>query len=101
MIMGTLVVLDRASREGADKVQAFFNPALNWIQRWLPLFYVPTLVVLPQAVQGIAGAPGAWDRDGLRALNVGFHSGDRAVHMVQGGCLRLRRSLSWPGPSRA
>ena len=57
MIMGTLVVLDRFSKQGADKVQAFFNPALNWIQRWLPLFYVPTLVVLPQAVQGIAGAP--------------------------------------------
>lgn len=55
-IMGTLLALDRFSKEGADKVQAFFNPALNWIQRWLPLFYVPTLVVLPQAVHGIAGA---------------------------------------------
>ena len=57
MIMGTLVVLDRVSKPSADKLQAFFNPALNWIQRWLPLFYVPTLVVLPQAVQGIAGMP--------------------------------------------
>ncbi len=57
MIMGTLVALDRVSKQGADKLQAFFNPALNWIQRWLPLFYVPTLVVLPQAVQGIAGMP--------------------------------------------
>ena len=57
MIMGTLLVLDKTSKKGADKVQAFFNPALNWVQRWLPLFYVPTLVVLPQAVQGIGGAP--------------------------------------------
>ena len=57
MIMGTLLLLDRTSKKGADKVQAFFNPALNWVQRWLPLFYVPTLVVLPQAVEGIAGAP--------------------------------------------
>ncbi len=56
MIMGTLLALDRFSKDGADKVQAFFNPALNWIQRWLPLFYVPTLVVLPQAIQGIPGA---------------------------------------------
>ena len=57
MIMGTLVILNKFSKEGADKLQAFFNPALNWIQRWLPLFYVPTLVVLPQAVHGIAGTP--------------------------------------------
>ena len=57
MIMGTLVALDKFSKEGADKLQAFFNPALNWIQRWLPLFYVPTLVVLPQAVHGIGGMP--------------------------------------------
>lgn len=59
MIMGTLLALDRFSKQGADKVQAFFNPALNWIQRWLPLFYVPTLVVLPQAIQGIGGMPRA------------------------------------------
>ena len=57
MIMGTLVGLERFSKSGTDKFQAFFSPALDWIQRWLPLFYVPTLVVLPRAVQGIAGTP--------------------------------------------
>lgn len=31
-----------------------FKPALNWIQRWLPLFFVPTLVVLPIALQAVA-----------------------------------------------
>lgn len=56
MIMGTLLALDACSKDGADRVLSFFNPALNWIQRWLPLFYVPTLIVLPQAVQGIGGA---------------------------------------------
>lgn len=55
IIVGTLLVLQEASKETADKIQAFFNPALNWIQRWLPLFYVPTLVVLPVAIQGIQG----------------------------------------------
>lgn len=55
IIVGTLLVLQEVSKTTAERVQAFFNPALNWIQRWLPLFYVPTLVVLPVAVQGIQG----------------------------------------------
>ena len=57
IIISTLLTLDRCSKDGADRVLTFFNPALNWIQRWLPLFYVPTLVVLPQALEGIAGEP--------------------------------------------
>ena len=56
IIIGTLLVLQEVSKTTAERLQAFFNPALNWIQRWLPLFYVPTLVVLPVAVQGIQGA---------------------------------------------
>ncbi len=55
IIIATLLALQEASQKTADRLQAFFNPALNWIQRWLPLFYVPTLVVLPVAVQGIQG----------------------------------------------
>ena len=55
IIISTLLALDRCSEDGADRLLTFFNPALNWIQRWLPLFYVPTLVVLPQALEGIAG----------------------------------------------
>ncbi|CAN4128072.1 unnamed protein product [Withania somnifera] len=34
-------------------------PALLFIQRWLPLFYVPSLVVLPLAVKDIPAASGA------------------------------------------
>ncbi|KAK6137239.1 hypothetical protein DH2020_029028 [Rehmannia glutinosa] len=36
----------------------FFQPALLFIQRWLPLFYVPSLVVLPLAVKDIPAASG-------------------------------------------
>ena len=57
IIISTLLTLERCSEDGADRVLTFFNPALNWIQRWLPLFYVPTLVVLPLALEGIAGVP--------------------------------------------
>jgi hypothetical protein len=40
----------------ANKILAFYGPALNWIARWLPIFYVPALVTLPLALQGIPGA---------------------------------------------
>jgi hypothetical protein len=39
----------------ANKILAFYGPALNWIARWLPIFYVPALVTLPLALQGIPG----------------------------------------------
>jgi hypothetical protein len=65
-IIGTLLALDAASKEAADRVVWLFNPALNWIQRWLPLFYVPTLVVVPLAIQGI---PGECIFHGLLLLN--------------------------------
>jgi hypothetical protein len=39
----------------ANKILAFYSPALNWIARWLPIFYVPALVTLPLALQGIPG----------------------------------------------
>lgn len=39
----------------ANKILTFYGPALNWIARWLPIFYVPALVTLPLALQGIPG----------------------------------------------
>lgn len=42
----------------ANKVEAFFSPAILFIQRWLPLFYVPSLVVVPLAVKGIPASEG-------------------------------------------
>lgn len=45
--------------DAADKVESFFSPANLFVQRWLPLFYVPSLVVVPLAVKGISAAEGA------------------------------------------
>ncbi len=55
-VVAGLAALARVSRERADAVMAFFAPALDWIQRWLPLFYVPSLIMLPLALRDIAGA---------------------------------------------
>ena len=54
-IIAALEALTRASRDRADAVVAFFAPALDWIQRWLPLFYVPSLIMLPLALRDIQG----------------------------------------------
>lgn len=32
----------------------FMQPALDWIQQWLPLFYLPPLVNLPYELQGLS-----------------------------------------------
>ena len=42
--------------EAASAILDFFAPATLFIQRWLPLFYVPSLVVLPVAIKGIPTA---------------------------------------------
>ena len=54
-IIAVLTVLDLASKPAAENLYAFFNPALEWIARWLPVFYVPPLVALPLAIEGIPG----------------------------------------------
>lgn len=40
----------------AEVVVAAATPALRWITRYLPLFYVPALVVLPLAAEKLSGA---------------------------------------------
>lgn len=40
----------------ASKLLSFYTPCLNWIAKWLPLFYVASLVTLPLALKGIAGS---------------------------------------------
>ncbi|PHT58496.1 Plastidal glycolate/glycerate translocator 1, chloroplastic [Capsicum baccatum] len=54
-----LMVLDSIVPKTAAGLMNFFEPALLFIQRWLPLFYVPSLVVLPLAVKDIPAASGA------------------------------------------
>ncbi|KAM6556531.1 hypothetical protein CsatB_003550 [Cannabis sativa] len=57
-IFSVLVILDTIVPAAAASVMSFFEPALLFIQRWLPLFYVPSLVVLPLSVRDIPAASG-------------------------------------------
>ncbi|KAG1671561.1 hypothetical protein FOA52_011284 [Chlamydomonas sp. UWO 241] len=54
-MFGIAVMLMVVGEKAAAPVRAFFTPSLNWIAKWLPLFYVPALVTLPLALQGMAG----------------------------------------------
>ena len=38
----------------AESLVQFFKPATTFIARWLPVFFVPSLVVLPLALQGLS-----------------------------------------------
>lgn len=57
-IFSILVFLDLKFPVAATNLMDFFEPALLFIQRWLPLFYVPALVVLPISIQDIPAASG-------------------------------------------
>ncbi|KAH9623138.1 hypothetical protein KSS87_006468 [Heliosperma pusillum] len=54
-----LVILDSIVPSAASGLMNFFEPAILFIQRWLPLFYVPSLVILPLAIKDIPPASGA------------------------------------------
>ncbi|XVF52089.1 hypothetical protein PTKIN_Ptkin04bG0236900 [Pterospermum kingtungense] len=57
-IFSVLVILDTTVPAAATSLMNFFEPALMFIQRWLPLFYVPALVVLPLSVKDIPASSG-------------------------------------------
>lgn len=57
-IFSVLVILDLTFPVAATSLMNFFEPAVLFIQRWLPLFYVPNLVILPISVQDIPAASG-------------------------------------------
>ncbi|KAH0974605.1 hypothetical protein GBA52_016504 [Prunus armeniaca] len=57
-IFSILIILDSTVPAVATSLMNFFEPALLFIQRWLPLFYVPSLVVLPLSVKSIPAASG-------------------------------------------
>lgn len=50
-IIGTLLLLSKTAPKAADTVEEIFAPAVDWIARWLPLFYVPLLVTIPLSIQ--------------------------------------------------
>ena len=43
------------NQEVSERVHAWFGPALDWIQRWMPLFYSPFLVALPRNAASLIG----------------------------------------------
>ncbi|KAI3833048.1 hypothetical protein MKX03_021326 [Papaver bracteatum] len=57
-VFSVLTILDVTLPSAASNIVSFFAPANLFIQRWLPLFYVPSLVVLPLAVKDIPAASG-------------------------------------------
>ncbi|CAL0313213.1 unnamed protein product [Lupinus luteus] len=57
-IFSVLIILDSTVPSAAKALVNFFEPAFLFIQRWLPLFYVPSLVVLPLYVKDIPAASG-------------------------------------------
>lgn len=59
LLTSALLVIDQASQPAARDVIAFFGPATEFLQRWLPLFYTPALVMLPQTLRGISVVDGA------------------------------------------
>ena len=57
-IFAVLMVLDYAKPHAALAFVNFFDPGIMFINRWLPLFYVPYLVVLPISVKDITASSG-------------------------------------------
>ncbi|KAK7262730.1 hypothetical protein RJT34_30310 [Clitoria ternatea] len=57
-IFSVLIILDSTAPSAANALMTFFQPAFTFIQRWLPLFYVPSLVVLPLSIKDIPAASG-------------------------------------------
>lgn len=55
IIIASLWGAGTVSEPAAKRVAGFFKPGLDWIQRWLPLFYVPSLITLPLALTQFAG----------------------------------------------
>jgi len=56
IIIAVLKALDVFAPDKLKAVEDFFTPALSWITRWLPLFYVPSLVMLPIVLKSVPSA---------------------------------------------
>lgn len=54
-MFGVVLALLAVGDQTAEKTLAWFGPSLQWIAKWLPLFYVASLVTLPLNLSGIAG----------------------------------------------
>jgi hypothetical protein len=54
-MFGVVGLLLAIGDKAAASVLAWFGPCLAWIAKWLPLFYVASLVTLPNNLAGISG----------------------------------------------
>ena len=59
IVTAALIAIDRASPDAAKKATKFFEPAVEIIQRWMPLFYTPALVMMSVVGQRIVPEEGA------------------------------------------
>ena len=48
-------MLSKQCVQAAAATVKFFGPATTWIARWMPVFFVPSLVMLPLTLQGLSG----------------------------------------------
>ena len=53
-MFGATALLLAIGEQRAAQVLHWFDPALQWIAKWLPLFYVASLVTLPLNLMGIS-----------------------------------------------
>lgn len=56
IIAALLLYEARFGTAAVERVTSAMSPGIDWIGRWLPLFYVPSLVTLPLALQALPGA---------------------------------------------
>jgi hypothetical protein len=54
LLTSALLLLDQASQPAARDVIAFFGPAAEFLQRWLPLFFTPAVVLLPHVLRNVS-----------------------------------------------
>lgn len=54
-MFGVVVALIAVGEDTANHTLKLFGPCLSWIAKWLPLFYVASLVTLPLSLNGIPG----------------------------------------------
>ncbi|XP_024373340.1 plastidal glycolate/glycerate translocator 1, chloroplastic [Physcomitrium patens] len=53
LVAAALTAISRADQSTAKRITSFFEPAVEIIQRWMPLFYTPALVMLSVVGQRI------------------------------------------------
>lgn len=70
-----------AWEDAGDRLCDWFAPALEWIQRWMALFYAPFLVALPANAASLIG-------QGISAVML--HTCARSALTTKRCCLKQR-----------